>query len=310
MKTHELIMRCGAIGVMFVLVIGGCACAPSDTAQSAATIKAEVLSGFGYQPSRLFVSNGRLHKLASALGYDSNEYSYYCDHSSDGTSVRLWNYDRTSAVIINKGQQARVISTPPRAFLDDRNDVVAWYGESAEDNKVTFNNGGVLFAPNFSLDSSGRFFCYGGRYYDYAAKTKREMPICIAAVSQTEKPLAMSRIRDGLLEGIYVTKHAVYIMARTWRKGEVRNDLVCEEYTRGQDSLVFRRQFELRSPAKVAAVNFVPEDFDSESCSFLLSVSRDLRFGTFMKLRLLGFGRLEHSRATRASLTGVSLTGH
>ena len=101
------------------------------------------------------------------------------------------------------------------------------------------------------------------------------MPIRIAAVNEPEQPLVTSRIRGGLLEGIYVTKQAVYITARTWPKGETCNDLVCEEYSRSGSNLVFKRQFKLRSPARLATVNFVPEDFDPGACSFLLSVSRE-----------------------------------
>ncbi|MDY7010446.1 MAG: hypothetical protein SVV80_06790 [Planctomycetota bacterium] len=264
--------------LLVLLLIGGCSCSPelAKQGENRAQLVSSILSGFERPPSRLFISRGRQGRILEYLGYDKNNYLRDCDHSSDGTSLRLWNYARTSAVVITKEQQARIISTPPGAFLNDRNDVVAWYGESAEDHKITFRSGKVVFAPNFHLDHSGRFFCYGGGYYDYAAKARREIPIRIATVDDPEKPLATSQIPGGLLEGICVTKHTVYIMARTWPEGKVRNDLVCKEYARDGCDLVFRRQFVLRSPARAATVNFLPEDFDSASCSFLLSVSRDL----------------------------------
>jgi hypothetical protein len=264
--------------LLVLLLIGGVGCSSEQVKpeDKMAKLASSIAGGFEKLPSRLFVDKGRLGRLLANLGYAEEYYSYYCDQSSDGTSLRLWNSDRTGAILVSKGQPARIISTPAGAFLDDNNDVAAWYGKNGENHEITFKNGKVLFAPRFCLDRSGKYFCYGGTYYDYAIKSRKEIPIQISSIAKPEKLLATSKIQKGLLEGIYVMEHTVYIMVRTWPEGEMRNDLVCEEYARNGHALVFKRKFQLRSPVRFAAVNFVPRDFDPESCSFLLSVSREM----------------------------------
>jgi len=264
--------------LLILLPAGGCCCSPQNGQKSThgSDIAKSVFSGFEPSPSRLYVAKDRLYKLISRLGYDADKYSYSCDHSSDGTSLRCWNQHRSKAIVFVKGKTPMIVETPQWSYLDDDNKPVAWYREDASDYRITFRNGKELTAPDFHMDASGRFFCYGGRYYDYAAKVQRDIPIYIAAIDEPEKPLVTSQILGGLLEGIYVSKNAVYIMARVWPKEKMCNDLVCEEYTIKGCDLVFERQFNLRCPAGATTVNFVPEDFDSTSCSFLLSASREV----------------------------------
>ena len=106
MQRYSL-MYC-AVNLMIGMIGAGCACEPRGVSQDTATIRVSMLSGFEDSSSRLYVSKGRLYTLMSYLGYDAGKYSRGCDHTSDGTSLRLWNYDRTSAVVITKGQQAHL----------------------------------------------------------------------------------------------------------------------------------------------------------------------------------------------------------
>jgi len=280
MAEHPLKHPALVLAVLACLAAGGCPPSPVRHVQGAAQVRKAVLSGFENPPSRLFISRGRLSLILEHLGYHPNRYSCGCDRSSDGISVRQWNSGRTEAVVITKGQPARVITTPPGAFLDDRNATIAWRTNDASDHKITFAGGKEVFAPGFRPDSSGRFFCYGGRYYDYEARVGCAMPIRLASVDAPDKILATSRLQ-GLLAALYVTDAAVFIVVRS-DGGAWPNDLTCEEYACQDGGVVRKRQFTLRSPSRFVGVgvNFVPEDFDPVSRAFLVKVSRDMPLGS------------------------------
>ena len=278
MKLRGTLNKLHVVILMVLLLTANCCCCSPQPPQRGEELVEWISRGFEKPPSRLFISDGRLAQLVAYLGYDPVKYSIDCDRSTDGTSVRCWNRGRTSAVLIAMAQPARVLSTPAGAFLDDHNDVVAWYGENAGDHKITFRGGKAIFAPNFQLDSTGSYFCYGGIYFDYEANASRTAPVQLASVEDPGRPIVTCQLH-GTPAGLYVTASVVLVVSRS-RTGQMPNVLVCEEYARDNSGLVFRRQFELRSPAKLGCVNFVPEDFDPLSLSLLVKVSRDMPLGS------------------------------
>ena len=226
-------------------------------------------SGFKLSPSNLFIDNGRIVKLLTCSGYDANKYSYYCDHSSDGTLLRCWNYDRTSAVVIQHKQKPMIVTTPERAFLDDHNNVVAYVAaDLTYSSKVTCANGTEIIAPNFILSAEGRVFCYGGNFYDHKTGTIKTFPIKLAFVESPSNPVATSELK-GLLAGVFVAGNNIYVVTRD------SEHCLCEEYERDGFSVVRKRRFEIVPPSAIISW-VIPADFDPVSRSFLIKVGRDL----------------------------------
>ena len=263
---------CGLL--LLLLPITGCSCTPQHRQPKTHgnEIARSVASAFEPQPSRVFLAKGALGNLLTHLDYDAQKYSYHCDHAADGASLRCWNSDRTSAVVIHKGSQARVLATPQGAFLDDHDNLIAWrdwYGRRECDNTVSFQGGIVLFAPELCVDSGGRYLCYGGDYYDYTTHAKQTTPIKLAFVGDPLKPVAISKLQ-GLLAGVFADGNRIYIVAQD------SGHLLCEEYERDGPAVAKKREFEIRPPAKLAVAWVVPADYDPITGSFLVQVGRDL----------------------------------
>lgn len=266
--------------ILFAAWFGGCGggCKAADTREDVARV---VASGFEKEPSRIFRSGcdpDRVLCLLAYLGYNAKTYSHSRDHSSDGTSLRCWNRDRTSAVVITKGQKPRVINTPPWAQLDDRNEAVAW-GDLKGEHMWTFQSGKVLFVPNLCLGGGGPLFLFGGPYYDNAAGKMREAPIAVASLEEPEKTLVASKL-TGPRPELFAANDAIYIVVRAGT-ADTGGSLAFEEYARQGQTLAFKRQFEVRSPDNLSSF-ITADDFDPLSHSFLISAVRT------MPLTLLG----------------------
>jgi len=263
-------------GLCLVLLsaLGGVGCSSARGREGAPErdLARSVLSGFEPAPSRLFVAESRLGMLLDRLGYDANLYAYDCDHPSDGTALRCWNRDRTQAVLIRKGQPPRLVTTPPGAFLDDQDHVVAWrsgFGRTECDAKVSLRGGRTIFAPNFRMDADGHYFVYGGDYYDYQANARRTCPIRWARVDRPEGDPVTTGL-TGSAAGVFAAGKTLYIVARD------DDRLRCEAYEQDGPTVSRIRSFDLHPPATWAVAWVVPADFDAASRTFLIKVGRDL----------------------------------
>ena len=260
---------CFSLVLLAIMVAEGCGRGPCVSPSGAVgdDLRAVVLSGFEEPPSRLFVSRGRLCKLIEALGYSARRYTRRVVHSSDGTSI--WCMDAGGdTILISKDQEPKIVKKHPYAELNDRGDATVW-GTDGNDPIYIFRDGTRMLAPGLSVDGKGRFFGYGGQYYDYAQKVLRVIPIRIALLDAPEKPLAVSEMK-GVFGGLFATDDRIYIFVRH------RDYIVCEEWAVEGPTLRKERRFDIRPPAWFAVGFVAVRDFDPESGELLLKVGRDL----------------------------------
>ncbi len=256
-----------------------CAADQSAKQMDSAKFSKYVRAGFKAKHSPyLFISwagvlkGDRIESLLAKL--PSRDYTHWdVDHSSDGSQLRFWNYDRTKAMVISKGiGEPRFLDTPPLAILDDRNEVVLWRGEDYFKPEIFFPNGTKLDAPAIAVDPTGKYLCIGGKYRDYTEKTWKSMPITIRLVSAPDIILATSTLH-GSLSKVFTSGQRVYLLVGEGTKMPYPEG--CEVYRQENRQLTLERKFQIRSPAWLSSHVDV-RDFEPRDELFLLFVWRDL----------------------------------
>jgi len=291
-------------GIAVAALASGCVCAGGSE-----PVEVRIRSGFSHLAPNLFgMRRGRLSDLVGALGYDFDVARM--DHSTDGSSIRFWNYSRTQVIIIAKGREPWLMKTPPGGILDDTNRVVAWYGPDRSRNVAFFPNGVKIAAPGFQIDPSGTFFCTGGPYADYHAGEQlviKAAPLVVSAVSDPKKALVTSRL-SGLADGMYLAGPKLYLFTRAERRAGV---VGCEVFTVRGKELAHERSFEIRSPrsgcSSLMVTDFNPRTeqcllFDDRSFPFARDATylHDLKTGRTSPLPRAGWSFLDPKVFDRA----------
>lgn len=211
--------------------------------------------------------------IRAILGSSLPEDFMGLEHTSDGTVLRLPNYERTQYYVLAMGQEPRIIDTPPGAFLNSDNQV-ALRCEDRGRGDVVFSDGLQMRLPEFELDDDGQYLCVGGTYYDYSTETRGSMPITIRSMHAPEKVLATSSM-TGILSKPFCFPDRLYVFARQYPEGNGTGWMACEVYRRQGSELVFTESMKIESPLWLSSWVLV-KDVCPDQEHILLYAKRDL----------------------------------
>ena len=133
---------------------------------------------------------GRLEALLTAVDLDPKEFDGNCETAACGRQLRIWNEDRSKAVIISKGQKPRVVRVPPHSYINDAGQAVATLAPPSEAKRIVLSDGTKIVDASFCVDPDGLFFSLGGPYYDYISQTRKIAPRTLRCVSTPENIIA------------------------------------------------------------------------------------------------------------------------
>jgi len=241
-------------------------------------------SGFDKTNPRLFWDRlphedcSRMSLLLGYLGFDWFKWDRF-EVSSDGNQIRFWGWDYPNQVLtIGKCKPPKFDAMPKFSFskLDDLGNLVVWKNETDSRYVWTFAKGGQIWFDAWpSFDNAGKYFCSGGRYYNYEEDKVKELPLYIYSVSEPDKPL----VKSSLIycpDRIFTTKDKVYLIGNA--SNHLHSDIHCEVYRRMGDELVFECSLKILCPHKIGARRFSIEDFDTKKKQVLLSLEREKFF--------------------------------
>ncbi len=193
------------------------------------------------------------------------------EHTSDGRTLRIWNRQRTQYYILDMGEEPRIISTPPGAFLNHDNEVILTCTHLGKA-EVTFPDGSQIDFTSFIVDADGQYLCVGGVYWDDDAEVRREAPVTIRAVGAPETVLTTSRMR-GIVEKAVCFPDKLYVFVREYPGGNGAGWANYESYDRQAGGLVLTDSGRITTPLSRSDFVLV-EDVCPQQRHFLLFANR------------------------------------